>query len=72
MLSQQIADRASLDDPTLDASTAAALAAPLPARATKAPFVKHTIPDPYEGRRSATTALPESSEFPVGSPTKMR
>jgi hypothetical protein len=67
-LGQPLPDRAALDDPTLEASTAAALAKPLPVRTSKAPFLKLTIPDPYEGRRSATTTPQESSEFPLGSP----
>ncbi len=63
-----VSDRASLDDPTLDASTAAATAAPIPPRTRKAPFRKETLPDPYDHRRTDVPAPEESKEFPLGSP----
>jgi hypothetical protein len=69
---QPVPDRASLDDPTTDASIAAALAAPIPARTTKAPFLKLTLPDPYEHRRTGVPAPEESREFPLGSPQTPR
>ena len=68
ILAQPISDRASLDDPTLDASTAAALAAPIPPRSNKAPFLKQTLPDPYDHRRTDIATAEESNEFPLGSP----
>src|SRR5262249_48963172 len=58
VLAQPVSDRAPLDDPTADASVTAALTAPIPSRATKAPFLKLTLPDPYDHRRSQTTAAP--------------
>jgi hypothetical protein len=69
VLAQPVSDRASLDDPTADASVTAALAAPIPSRTTKAPFLKRTLPDPYDHRRSRTTAAPEEqTEPPLGTP----
>lgn len=65
-------DRASLDDPTWEASTAAALAAPIPARAVKAPFLKLTLPDPYGRRRTGVPAAEEAKDFPLGSPQTPR
>jgi hypothetical protein len=72
MLARPVADRASLDDPTADASAASALAAPIPSRTTKAPFLKLTLPDPYDHRRTGVPAPEESKEFPVGSPQMPR
>src|SRR5262249_51795249 len=72
MLARPVADRAPLDDPTADASAVAALAAPIPSRTTKAPFLKLTLPDPYDRRRSETPTSAESSEFPVGTPQTPR
>jgi hypothetical protein len=72
ILTRPVADRAPLDDPTADASAAAALAAPIPTRTTKAPFLKLTLPDPYDRRRSETPTPAESSEFPVGTPQTPR
>ena len=69
ILAQPVSDRAPLDDPTADASATAALAAPIPSRTTKAPFLKRTLPDPYDHRRSRTTAAPEEqTEPPLGTP----
>jgi hypothetical protein len=70
ILATAVMERASLEDPTLDISTAAALAAPLPARTGKAPFLKLTIPDPYDGRRNELPSLAESREFPLGTPSR--
>ena len=69
VLAQPVSDRASLDDPTADASVSAALTAPIPSRTTKAPFLKRTLPDPYDHRRSQKTAAPEEqTEPPLGTP----
>jgi hypothetical protein len=58
-LAQPAPDRASLDDPTAEASQAAAVAARLPQRATPAPPLRLSIPDPYENRRAVRLrALP--------------
>jgi hypothetical protein len=68
-----ISDRASLDDPTVEASSAAALAASIPRRITKAPFLKLTLPDPYDRRRDETIATPaEQTEPPLASPQTPR
>jgi hypothetical protein len=65
ILASPVLDRASLDDATVEASTAAALSAPLPPRAGPAPFVRLAIPDPYENRRPLTGALPGETTEPV-------
>jgi hypothetical protein len=70
ILAQPVSDRVSLDDPTLDASAAAAIAAPIPPRTSKAPFLKLTLPDPYDRRRTEVTASEESKEFPLGTPQR--
>jgi hypothetical protein len=67
ILGQSVPDRASLEDATQDAATAAALAAPLPRRTTPAPFLRLTLPDPYENRRPVGMApLPEESGLRAG------
>jgi hypothetical protein len=68
ILATAISERAPLDDPTLDASTAAAIAAPIPPRTSKAPFLKLTLTDPYDHRRGDVLVPEESKEFPLGSP----
>lgn len=73
ILSQPVSDRAALDDPTAEASTAAAIAAPMPSRTTKAPFLKLMLPDPYDHRRPQTIPLPaEQAEPPLGTPQPPR
>jgi hypothetical protein len=68
ILAQPVSDRAPLDDPTADASTAAATSAPIPPRTRKAPFVKRTLPDPYDNRRTEVPVPEESKDFPLGNP----
>jgi hypothetical protein len=68
LLAQPVSDRASLEDPTTDASLTAATSAIMPPRLTKAPFLKQTLPDPYDGRRIETPSPAESGEFPIGTP----
>jgi hypothetical protein len=41
-------------------------------RATKAPFLKLTLPDPYDRRRTGVPTPEESKEFPLGSPQTPR
>jgi hypothetical protein len=53
LLGHRQPEPSSLDDPTADASRAAALAAPPPGRTNPAPFVRPSVPEPYEYRRSA-------------------
>jgi hypothetical protein len=72
ILSQPMPERASLADPTQTTSTAAALAAPVPSRTNKAPFLKLTLPDPYARRRGKVPLPEESNEFPLGSPQTPR
>jgi hypothetical protein len=57
LLARPALDQASLDDPTAEVSADAARSALIPARTTPAPFLKLSLPDPYERRR------------PVGIPT---
>jgi hypothetical protein len=66
LLGRPAPDRAPLDDPTADASLAAALAAPVPERTTPAPFVKRTLPDPFENRLAIRLpARPPEEAVPV-------
>lgn len=48
ILAKPAADRASLADPTLEASVAAALASLTPQRTESAPFTPLNLPDPFE------------------------
>jgi hypothetical protein len=50
LLGQPAQDKASLDDPTLDASTAMALALSPPLRINAAPFLRLVLPNPFENR----------------------
>ena len=50
ILARPVVDRASLDDPSGDASQAAALASTVPGRTTPAPFLRLSLPDPFEHR----------------------
>lgn len=66
------ADRAPLDDPTLAASAAAALAAPVPLRLNPVPFLKLAPPDPYENRRAVKfTTLPPEDPTPAASTPRL-
>jgi hypothetical protein len=65
MLARAVPDRASLEDPTADASNAAALAATLPQRLMPAPFLRLTVPEPYENRRPLTLPVPPESAEPI-------
>jgi hypothetical protein len=60
ILAQPVGSRSPLDDATTDASLAAALAATPPARATPAPFLKLTLPDPFENRLKPPTVADEN------------
>jgi hypothetical protein len=72
ILATPISERASLDDPTSEASATVAIAAPIQPRTSKAPFLKLTLPDPYDSRRGDAPAPEESIEFPLGSPQTPR
>jgi hypothetical protein len=65
ILARQVTDRASLDDPSGDASLAAALAAKVPDRTTQAPFLKLTIPDPFEHRNTVRLRAAPAITFPI-------
>ena len=66
-------DRASLDDPTTEESSRAALAATPPARTNPAPFVPRNLPDPFENSqtiklRNSPAEEPAPSSGPVRIP----
>jgi hypothetical protein len=63
-------DRASLDDPTVEASAAAALAAVIPERTTPVPFGRISVPDPFENHAPVRLAgsPAEPAVPPVGPP----
>jgi hypothetical protein len=70
VLARPASDRAAVEDVTGEASAAAAVAAPMPLRTTPAPFLKLTVPDPYEHRRPLGVPVPPERAAPVaGSPT---
>jgi len=50
MLAVPVPDRTSSDDPTADFSSAAVQSAAAPVRAAPAPYVKLSVPDPFENR----------------------
>jgi hypothetical protein len=52
VLAGLVPDRAALDDPTIEASLAAALALSPPLRATAIPFVRFVLPNPFEHRET--------------------
>ncbi len=58
LLAQPVIDRASLEDPTGEASVAAALARILPSRTNPAPFLRLTLPDPFEYRNTVRVRTP--------------
>jgi hypothetical protein len=61
---QPTLDRAPLDDPTVDASTDAALAATMPQRTNPAPYVRVILPDPFDNRRPLSLPLPAEDDRP--------
>jgi hypothetical protein len=58
ILAHPTADRAPLDDPTLEASADAALAAPMPQRTKAVPYFRVTLPDPFDNRRPLSLPAP--------------
>jgi hypothetical protein len=52
ILAQPVRNRAPLNDPTLDVSLSAALAETVPGRTSPAPFLRLTLPDPFENRKT--------------------
>jgi hypothetical protein len=67
ILAQEVPDRASLDDPTTEASTALSLAAVMPQRATQAPFQRVNLPDPFENSQAVKLRqFPDEDKAPPG------
>lgn len=66
ILATPVPDRAPLTDVTAASSHAAALSGALPVRTAPAPFVRHSIPDPFEHQKTMRLAppLPEDSQPP--------
>jgi hypothetical protein len=58
ILAHQVLDRTSLDDPTLDASLAMALALAPPIRVNPAPFLRLVLPNPFEHRETGRLRQP--------------
>jgi hypothetical protein len=69
-LAQKQAEPMSSEDPTGEMSLAAALAAAPPKRAVPAPFLRLTVPDPFEHRHAVRLRieLPEDSAPITSSP----
>jgi hypothetical protein len=67
VLAVPVPDRASLDDPTRDASLEAALVASPPDRSGPAPFLPPGASDPFENRETVKVRIPPAEETtPVG------
>jgi hypothetical protein len=66
ILARPVADRGALGDTTRSFSAGSAVAAPPPLRSEALPYVRTSIPDPFENARSVK--LPASS-LPVEDPT---
>jgi hypothetical protein len=62
ILAQAQTDRASLDDPTVEASLLAALSELPPLRLNPAPFVRLALPDPFEHRETVRLRVPLAEE----------
>jgi hypothetical protein len=59
-------DRAPFDDPTAEHSLATALAAQMPERTNPAPFLRLTLPDPFENRQTVRLrTLPAEESTPI-------
>jgi hypothetical protein len=66
-LATPLPDRASLEDPTQDVSSAAVVAAPPPVRKLPVPFQRVNLPDPFENR-TAIRPPPLGEEEVPGTP----
>ncbi len=64
ILAQPTADRASLDDPTLEASADAARAASMPQRTQPVPYFRVMLPDPFDYRRPFSLPMPADDGDP--------
>jgi hypothetical protein len=62
LLAQPQTDRASLDDPTVEASLLAALSEVPPLRVNPAPFQRLALPDPFEHRETVRLRVPLAEE----------
>jgi hypothetical protein len=69
ILAKPLSDRVPFDDVTSDASNAAALSGAMPARTTPAPFLKLTVPDPFENRKPVAPPVTQFEDVPNTSPT---
>ncbi len=58
ILAQPVPDRVSLEDATMEVSSAAALTAAMPNRTTLAPYQRMTVPEPFENRQPLTMSVP--------------
>ena len=67
ILARPVPDRASLDDPSSEASQAAALATKVPDRTAPAPFLRLTLPDPFEHRNTVRMQTPPPVTLPIQS-----
>jgi hypothetical protein len=72
VLAQESPDRAPLDDPTGEASVALALEALIPQRVNPAPFLRLTLPDPFEHSEVVRLRTPPpEAPTPPGEPPKL-
>jgi hypothetical protein len=68
VLAKPSPDRASLDDPTVEASNAATPSGTVPARTKPAPFVKMSQPDPFENRKPVAPPVTLTEDVPNTTP----
>jgi hypothetical protein len=70
VLAEVVPDRASLDSPTAEASAALAVAAPIAPRVKPAPFLRLSLPDPFENAQAVRLRVPPAEEpAPPGLPS---
>jgi hypothetical protein len=70
ILAVPVSDRASLADPTTEASTAIAVSASMPQRTRPAPYVRMALPDPFENRKPLSLPTPPEETTPVAATPK--
>lgn len=68
VLATPLPDRVPAEDVTTEASTQAVLAAPLPVRTAPAPYVRMSVPDPFENRKPLTVSVPAEETAPQAGP----
>jgi hypothetical protein len=70
VLARPSPDRASLEDPTTEFTAASIISDRLPLRTNAAPFVKVTVPDPFEyaGQVKIKVVVPEDPLTAIGNP----